>query len=181
MNGEHVSLEPLQAEHAAALWSCVDDAVRAYWPIRMESPGDVRAQVDHLLAQPTAQPFVMRSTSGDVVGQTCLYNHDQDHRHATIGWTFIHPEHRRTAVNTETKLLMLTYAFEGLDLERVQFDVDARNQRSQEAVLRIGATKEGVLRRHKVLWDGFIRDTVIFSIIRAEWPTVKAGLEERLG
>ncbi len=182
--GTHVTLEPLQPEHATELWPAADDdAIRTLWPRRWQSVEDVGDQFRMLMewqSQGNAEPYLIRTNEGKAAGSTVLYSIDAMHRSATIGWTFVVTPFRRTAVNTEAKLLMLTHAFEDLGLERVQFDVDARNKNSQKAVERIGATREGVLRRHKVLWDGFVRDTVVFSITRDEWPRVKAGLEERL-
>jgi len=181
LRGRVVTLEPLRVEHADRLWPAADDdAIRAYWPMPLRTLEEMRAQCSHLLAIPSSHPYLIRTTDGRAAGQTCLYAIDPDHRSATIGWTFITAPYRRTAVNTETKLLMLTRAFEERGLERVQFDVDARNTLSQQALERIGAMREGVLRKHKVLWDGFVRDTVVFSIVKDEWPAVQAGLEAKM-
>jgi RimJ/RimL family protein N-acetyltransferase len=97
-----------------------------------------------------------------------------------IGWTWITPAFQRTAVNTEAKLLQLTYAFETLGAGRVALKTDGRNERSQAAIARLGAVREGTLRRHMRLPDGYVRDTVYFSILADEWPGVKARLEERV-
>ena len=97
-----------------------------------------------------------------------------------IGWTWIAPSHQRSAVNTEAKLLQLTYAFDDLGATRVALKTDGRNLRSQAAIERLGAQREGPLRRHIKMPDGFIRDTVYFSILSDEWPAVRARLEERL-
>lgn len=182
--GEHVSIEPLRMEHAAELWPAADDdAMRRWWPRRWMSQEDVEAQFQTLLdmqATGRAEPFLLRAPDGTAAGSSAYYGLSDVHRHLTIGWTFLTPAHRRTAMNTEAKLLLLEEAFEVRGMERVQFDVDARNTTSRAAVLRLGATQEGILRRHRVLWDGFVRDTVVFSVLRDEWPRVKAGLRSRL-
>jgi RimJ/RimL family protein N-acetyltransferase len=103
-----------------------------------------------------------------------------EHGRVEIGWTWIAPSHQRSAVNTEAKLLQLGYAFDALGATRVALKTDGRNERSQAAIARLGAVREGVLRRHLRLPDGFIRDTVYFSILSDEWPAIKARLEERL-
>ena len=97
-----------------------------------------------------------------------------------IGWTWYAEEHRGTRVNPECKLLMLTHAFEMLKCVRVQLKCDERNMQSQRAIEKLGAKREGVLRRHGILPDGFVRNTVMYSIIDSEWPTVRSGLKARL-
>jgi RimJ/RimL family protein N-acetyltransferase len=114
------------------------------------------------------------------VGSTRFGDIAPEHGRVEIGWTWIAPSRQRTAVNTEAKLLQLTYAFETLGAGRVALKTDARNSRSQRAIERLGAVREGVLRRHIRLPDGYMRDTVYYSILGDEWPAVKARLEERL-
>jgi RimJ/RimL family protein N-acetyltransferase len=97
-----------------------------------------------------------------------------------IGYTWVASKFQRTAVNTEAKLLLLTNAFEGMNSNRVELKTDARNTRSQKAIERIGAVKEGVLRNHMVAQGGFVRDTVMYSIIKSEWPVVKESLTSKL-
>lgn len=176
-----VTLEPLQLAHAAELWPAAEDPdMAAVWPISWNSLADVEAQFAKLIRQGEegrSEPFLVR-VDGEAAGSTSFY--DMADRVVSIGWTFFVPKFRRTHVNTASKLWMLTRAFEELGCRRVQFDVDQRNVRSQTAVLRIGAKQEGILRKHKVLWDGFVRDTVVFSIIAEEWADVKAHLTTRL-
>lgn len=192
LRGDHVVLEALRLDHAAEVWPAADDdVIRQWWPRRWRSRDDVEAQFRHLLKRQdegTAEPFLIRAI-GDpgaapkgalAAGCTAYYGISEEHRHLSIGWTFLLAPYRRTAVNTESKLLMLQEAFEGRGLARVQFDVDARNERSQNAVTRLGAKREGVLRKHRVLWNGYIRDTVVFSITDDEWPAVKQRLRARL-
>jgi N-acetyltransferase len=118
--------------------------------------------------------------TGRAVGSTRFGDIALEHGRVEIGWTWIAPSNQRTAVNTEAKLLQLAYAFDDLGATRVALKTDGRNLRSQAAIERLGAVREGVLRRHMRLPDGYVRDTVYYSILSDEWPGVKAGLEERL-
>jgi RimJ/RimL family protein N-acetyltransferase len=102
------------------------------------------------------------------------------HMGLEIGTTWIGRAHQGTKVNPESKLLLLAHAFERLGCERVQLKTDGRNLQSQHAIEKLGAVKEGVLRKHMIMPDGFVRDTVMYSIVAAEWPDVKRGLEARL-
>lgn len=126
----------------------------------------------------TELPFVIVDRETDqVVGSTRFLDISLRHRHAEIGWTWLSPTVWRTRTNTECKFLLLRHAFEMLGLVRVCLKTDARNRRSQQAIERLGAVKEGILRRHRILPDGFIRDSVYYSIIAEEWPDVKTRLE----
>jgi RimJ/RimL family protein N-acetyltransferase len=118
--------------------------------------------------------------AGRVVGGTTYHEFSVADCRLEIGNTWHAPAVWRTAVNTECKLLLLRQAFETLGANRVQLKTDARNVRSQTAIARLGAQREGTLRAHMVMPDGFVRDSVMFSIVRAEWPGVRARLEERL-
>ena len=118
--------------------------------------------------------------SGRVVGSTRYMNIDQPNRRVEIGSTWIARPWQRTAISTEAKYLMLQYAFEQLGCLRVELKTDALNQASRTAILRIGATQEGIFRNHMICGDGRVRDSVWFSIIEAEWPQAKARLESML-
>lgn len=118
--------------------------------------------------------------AGRIIGTSRLRAYDRRHNRCELGYTWYHPSVFRTAINTECKLLLLELAFEGLGVNRVQIQTDARNLRSQKAILALGAEFEGVLRRHMVAKDGYVRDSVIFSIIDATWPSVRLRLRERL-
>jgi len=122
---------------------------------------------------------IRRRRDERVVGMSSYYVSLANQGGVEIGSTFLHPEARSGPVNPEAKLLMLQHAF-GSGAERVQFRVDTRNQRSQAAVAKLGAVREGVLRRDRLTWTGYIRNTVYFSIIREEWPAVQLRLKERL-
>ena len=115
--------------------------------------------------------------SGEAVGSTAFLNVDEGNRRLEIGSTWVTPAKQRSAVNTEAKYLMLEYAFERWNCVRVELKTSSRNERSRRAILRIGATEEGVLRQHMINRDGSLRDTVYYSILDREWPAVK----ERLG
>lgn len=150
----------------------------------MHSADDLRRYVDAALqaqAEGTALPFaIVERTSDTVVGSTRYGNVDRPHRRVEIGWTWIARPWQRTAVNTESKYLLLRHAFETLGCIRVEFKTDALNGQSRQALLRIGAKEEGILRSHMVTSTGRIRDSVYFSIIDREWPAVRARLDALL-
>lgn len=125
-------------------------------------------------------PFAIRRLSdGRVVGSSSYVAPSAQHRTVEIGATFLHPQARAGAVNPQAKRLLLANAFEAGAL-RVELITDALNTRSQAAIAKLGATREGTLRNHRVTWTGRVRDTVVFSITDAEWPAVRAGLDARL-
>ncbi len=115
-----------------------------------------------------------------IVGSTRLFDLSAEHRGLEIGSTWLNPSVWRTRVNTECKYLLLREAFEHLDMLRVQIKTDLRNLQSQAAIERIGAVKEGILRKHRILHDGYVRDTVMYSITNDEWPDVRIRLESML-
>ena len=126
-------------------------------------------------------PFsTLELNSNQTVGTTRFMNIDLANRKVEIGSTWIAPRWQRTVVNSEAKYLMLCHAFETWKCLRVELKTDALNQRSRQAILRLGAKEEGTLRKHILAWDGRQRDSVYFSILDTEWPEVKARLEERL-
>ena len=185
LEGRHVRLVPMTPEHVPALWEAGRDP--ELWRLtisQVHSEADMRAYVDAALraqAAGTALPFVTtEAATGRVIGGTRFGSVEAAHRRAEIGWTWIAPPWQRTAVNTEAKYLMLRHAFESLGCLRVEFKTDALNERSRNAILRIGAREEGILRKHQVTERGRIRDSVYFSIIDDEWPMVKARLEQML-
>ncbi|MCU1334730.1 MAG: family acetyltransferase [Bryobacterales bacterium] len=153
-------------------------------PYRVATPKDMAAYIQTALdaqAAGTALPFAtVHAPSGQVVGSTRYMNIDAANRRVEIGSTWIAAPWRRTAVNTEAKYLMLRHAFETLGCIRVELKTDALNQRSRNAIRRIGATEEGTLRQHLITWSGRLRDTVYFSILDSEWPRVKQDLEQKL-
>ncbi len=144
----------------------------------------MRAWVHMLLElqqQGTDLPFaVILQADGRAIGATRYMEIRPKHRALEIGGTWYAPAYQRTAVNTECKYLLLKHAFEDLGCVRVQFKTDARNLRSQKAIERIGAVREGLLRQHVITPSGYIRDSVYYSIIDREWPVIKKHLEELL-
>ncbi|TNJ61934.1 GNAT family N-acetyltransferase [Paenibacillus hemerocallicola] len=182
LEGERAMLIPLQVSHAEQLFQAVDSSeVWTFLPSRMEKLEDMTHHVVEALQdqeQGTEVPFVVYDKqTGQVVGMTRLLNIAAEHRSLEIGWTWYSSKVWRTRVNTECKFLLLSYCFEVKRTIRVQFRVDSRNTRSNEAVARIGGTKEGVLRKDRTLYDGYVRDTVVYSILDEEWPAVKQKLQ----
>jgi RimJ/RimL family protein N-acetyltransferase len=128
-----------------------------------------------------AMPFAVRAkTTGEIVGSTRYFNVEPAHRRLEIGHTWYARRVQRTAVNTECKLLLLTHAFEALSCIAVEFRTNFFNFQSREAIARLGAKQDGILRNHQIQPDGTLRDTVVFSIIAGEWPAVKRHLAFRL-
>lgn len=129
----------------------------------------------------TALPFVtIDRPSETIVGSTRFANIDSKNRRAEIGWTWISPTFQRTYINSEAKYLMLRHAFDVWDCVRVELKTDVLNEQSRNAMLRLGAIEEGVLRRHVITYNGRFRDTVYYSVLDHEWPAVRARLEARL-
>lgn len=129
----------------------------------------------------TQLPFVVRRLSDQkVLGSTRYYHIDSEHRRLTIGYTWYIPEAWGTLVNPESKYLLLKNVFENMQINRVEFMADVRNERSRAAIKKLGATEEGILRQHMIVENGYVRDSVIFSIIKPDWPQVKSSLEKRL-
>ncbi len=146
----------------------------------LAEPDGWPAYLAHALGPEFVAWATVERASGSAVGSTRFGDIAPEHDRVEIGWTWISPLPAPTAVNTEAKLLQLTYAFETLGAGRVALKTDGRNERSQRAIERLGAVREGTLRRHMRLPDGYVRDTVYYSILADEWPAVKARLTERL-
>jgi RimJ/RimL family protein N-acetyltransferase len=185
LQGRHVRLEPLTLDHHNGLCEIGLEADLWRWiPFQVKSRDEMQEYIRQALqwqSDGTALPFAtVEQSSGRVVGCTRYMNIDKPNRHVEIGSTWIGKPWQRTVVNTEAKYLMLRHAFETLGCFRVELKTDALNQRSRNAILRIGASQEGIFRKHVVCWDGRLRDSVYFSVIDSEWPEVKARLEEKL-
>lgn len=185
LEGAHVRLEPLTGAHYAA-WSelALDPDLWRVNIFTIRTPEELKASIDGMLAAQAAGtmlPFVtIERASGRVVGGTRYMNIEPAHRRVEIGGTWIAKPWQRTAINTEAKYLMLRHAFETLGCARVELKTDALNEKSRNAILRIGAKEEGTLRQHMVTWSGRMRDTVYYSILDSEWPQAKAALETKL-
>jgi RimJ/RimL family protein N-acetyltransferase len=185
LTGKHVRLEPLSMEHAPGLTEVgLDPDLWRWIPIFVATPEDMRGYLESALrdmAAGTALPFAtVDLASGRVAGSTRFMNIDRPNCHVEIGSTWLAAPWRRTAANTEAKYLMLRHAFETLGCMRVELKTDSLNQRSRDAILRIGAKFEGIFRNHMVCYGGRIRHTAWYSIIDSEWPETKARLEEWL-
>jgi RimJ/RimL family protein N-acetyltransferase len=187
LDGSMVRLEPIRREHARQFWEVAKDAVEDIFrwiPYRLQTAEDFERLIETAFAEQERGDSVVFATversSGLVIGSTRFMNIDRLNRRVEIGSTWIAPRWHRTAVNTEAKYLMLRHAFEVWQCMRVELKTDALNQRSRDAILRIGAKEEGTLRRHLVTWSGRVRDTVYFSILDTEWPLAKQGLEAKL-
>jgi RimJ/RimL family protein N-acetyltransferase len=186
LTGRCVRLEPLVERHTPDLVIAgADESIWRYMPYGLVTTEErMRAWVLDILERQKLGgdlPFaVIHLASGKAVGATRYMDIRREHRGLEIGGTWYGVAYQRTAVNTESKYLLLTYAFETLGCLRVQLKTDLRNERSQRAIERLGAVREGVLRGHMILPDGFVRSSVMYSVIADEWPQVKRGLEERL-
>ena len=187
LEGSTVRLEPIRREHARLFWDAAKDALEDIFrwiPYSMQTAEDFQHVVDKAFAEQERGESVVFATvergSGHVVGSTRFMNIDRANRRVEIGSTWIAPAWQRTAVNTEAKYLMLLHAFEVWKCIRVELKTDALNQKSRNAILRIGAKEEGTLRKHVITWTGRGRDSVYFSILDTEWSEVKIKLEDRL-
>ena len=183
LEGSVVRLEPIRPEHASLFWEVAKDSLDDifHWiPYSMKTPADFERVVARAFEeQERAESIVFATverTSGQVIGSTRFMNIDRANRRVEIGSTWIAPRWQRTAVNTEAKYLMLRHAFEVWKVVRVELKTDVLNQKSRNAILRLGAKEEGILRKHVVTHTGRIRDSVYFSILDTEWPEVKARL-----
>lgn len=182
LEGRFVRLEPLEERHRDDLLAAAAEDPHT-WDFMGTTLADPAAWPAYLAAALGAE-FVAWATveqaTGRAVGSTRFGDIAPEHDRVEIGWTWIAPSRQRTVVNTEAKVLQLTYAFETLGAGRVALKTDLRNERSQRAIEGLGAQREGVLRRHMRLPDGHVRDTVYYSILADEWPAVKARLTARL-
>jgi RimJ/RimL family protein N-acetyltransferase len=187
LEGKAVRLEPIRPEHEELFWDAAKDAlddIFRWIPYAMKTREDFRSWMAKAFAEQERGDSVVLATvertSGRVVGSTRFMNIDRANRRVEIGSTWIAPAWQRSAVNTEAKYLMLLHAFEVWGCFRVELKTDALNEKSRNAILRIGAKEEGTLRRHVLTWTGRVRDSVFFSILDSEWPEVKKRLEERM-
>jgi RimJ/RimL family protein N-acetyltransferase len=187
LEGSVIRLEPIRQEHAEIFWEVAREAlddIFQWFPYRLKTSEDFEHLVDRALGEQERGESVVFATverkSGQVIGSTRFMNIDRPNRRVEIGSTWIAPAWQRTAVNTEAKYLMLRHAFEVWKCIRVELKTDALNQKSRNAILRIGAKEEGTLRRHVITWTGRVRDSVYFSILDSEWPEVKGRVEAML-
>ena len=186
LTGSIVRLEPLSEAHVPDLAVVSqDESIWEFLPYgNINTEAKMSEYVKMLLARAargTDLPFVVvLLESNKPIGCSRYLEIREDHRALEIGGTWYGRAYQRSGVNTECKYLLLKHAFETLGCIRVQFKTDARNQRSQKSLERIGAVREGTLRRQMITADGHVRDSIYYSIIESEWPSVKANLEEKL-
>ena len=185
LTGERVTLEPLSHDHHDGLVAAVrDGALWDLWYTFVPHPSAMRAEIDHRLGRLAAGemlPFtIRRHDTGAVIGMTTFLNVDADTPRVEIGSTWLARSAQGTGLNAEAKLLLLTYAFDDLRCLAVEFRTHWHNRQSREAIARLGAKQDGVLRSHRRMPDGSVGDTVVFSIVAAEWPAVRSGLQHRL-
>lgn len=183
LEGRHVRLEPLEGRHKRGLQTALNCDEEAWEVMLSNGCGDF----DNWWARAIGGKrrgeriiYAIRDLeTGRIVGTTAFFSFRPEHRGLEIGSTFLHPDVRSGAVNPESKRLMLAHAFDAGAI-RVEFRVDERNGRSEAALMKLGATKEGTLRRHMVTWTGYVRDTAVFSIIDSDWPAIRDRLDFRL-
>jgi RimJ/RimL family protein N-acetyltransferase len=186
LHGRHASLEPLSATHHDDLVEATRDGeLWKLWYTAVPSPEGMRAEIERRLELQQAGamlPWTVRSlATGKIVGMTTYMNIDAKYRRVEIGSTWYAKSAQRTPLNTECKLMLLTHAFESLACIAVEFRTGFFNHASRRAIERLGAKQDGILRSHQLYADGSLRDTVVFSIVAAEWPAVKQHLEFKLG
>ncbi len=184
LRGEHARLEPLSHDHLAGLVEAVKDGeLFKLWYTAVPKPEDMTKEIDRRLGLQKAGsmlPFTVVDAAGKIAGMTTYMNVDATNRRVEIGSTWYAKRVQRTPLNTQCKLLLLQHAFEAIDCIAVEFRTHFFNHQSRRAIERLGAKQDGILRNHQIAPNGTLRDTVVFSIIAAEWPTVKAHLTYQL-
>lgn len=185
LRGDLVTLEPLSAEHCdAAADAARDGELWNLWYTTVPRPEGMRAEIERRLAlheAGTMLPFTTRrADTGAVIGMTTYMNIDAENQRVEIGSTWNARSAQRTGTNAESKLLLLTHAFEALGCIAVEFRTHWMNQQSRAAIERLGAKLDGVLRNHTRMGDGSLRDTAVYSIVESEWPAVRNELRRRL-
>ena len=184
LSGPHARLEPLSRDHTDGLVEAVKDGeLWKLWYTSIPSPETMEAEIARRLglqASGAMQPFVVKDAGGKIAGMTTYMNVDAANRRVEIGSTWYAQRVQRTPLNTQCKLLLLTHAFEKLNCIAVEFRTHFFNHQSRRGIERLGAKLDGILRSHQIAPNGTLRDTVVYSIIASEWPTVKAHLTYQL-
>lgn len=180
LGGQHVRLEPLQLDHLSGLQAAARDGeLWQLWYTTVPTPEGMQAEIERRLglhAKGTMLPFTVLDAAGRVAGMTTYMNIDSVNRRVEIGSTWTAASHQRSGLNTEAKFLLLAHAFESLDCIAVEFRTHRLNAQSRRAIERLGAQLDGILRAHIRSPDGTLRDTAVYSITAAEWPTIKTHL-----
>jgi len=182
LTGLHVQLEPVQESHREILRTLsFDEKVSLYAPALKLQFDSWFNKALHSYPASRQLSFIVRTLSDQkIVGSTRFYEIHTEHNRLSIGYTWYIPAVWGSVVNSECKLLLLRYAFQELQVNRIEFFIDSRNERSRAAIKKLGATEEGLLRQHIILDDGYLRDTVVYSILRNEWPTILCHLEKKI-
>jgi RimJ/RimL family protein N-acetyltransferase len=184
LSGPHASLKPLSHDHVAGLTEAVKDGeLWKLWYTFIPKPADMRKEIDRRLGLQAAgsmMPWTVFDADGRIAGMTTYMNVDAPNRRVEIGSTWYASRVQRSAVNTQCKLLLLAHAFEKLDCIAVEFRTHFFNHASRRGIERLGAKLDGILRNHQIAGNGTLRDTVVYSIIASEWPTVQAHLTYQL-
>ena len=184
LSGEHAQLEPLSHDHLAGLVEAVKDGeLFKLWYTAVPRPEDMSKEIDRRLGLQKAGsmlPFTVFDAAGKIAGMSTYMNIDAANRRVEIGSTWYAKRVQRTPLNTQCKLLLLGHAFEAIDCIAVEFRTHFFNHQSRRAIERLGAKQDGILRSHQVAPNGTLRDTVVFSILAVQWPTVKAHLNFQL-
>jgi RimJ/RimL family protein N-acetyltransferase len=184
LRGPHARLEPLSQEHCEGLIEAVKDGeLWKLWYTFIPRAEDMRKEIDRRLGLQAAGsmlPWTVFDADGTIAGMTTYMNVDAPNRRVEIGSTWYAKRVQRSALNTQCKLLLLTHAFEKLDCIAVEFRTHFFNHASRRGIERLGAKLDGILRSHQIAPNGTLRDTVVYSIIAGEWPTVKAHLDYQL-
>jgi N-acetyltransferase len=185
LDGQGVSLVPLShSQHADLIEAVKDGELWTLWYTSIPAPDQMTGEIARRLElqrQGTMLPFaVIEKSTNQAVGMTTLMNIDAGNRHVEIGSTWYRKRVQRSGVNTECKLLLLSYAFEQLQCIAVEFRTHFFNRQSRAGIERLGAKLDGVLRQHQLGRHGTLRDTCVYSIVDREWPTVKTHLEYQL-
>ena len=184
LRGAHAQLKPLSQDHCDGLTEAVKDGeLWKLWYTFIPRPEDMRKEIDRRLGLQAAGsmlPFTVVDAEGKIAGMTTYMNVDAPNRRVEIGSTWYARRVQRSALNTQCKLLLLTHAFEKLDCIAVEFRTHFFNQQSRRGIERLGAKLDGILRSHQLASNGTLRDTVVYSIIASEWPTVRAHLKYQL-
>lgn len=184
LRGAHARLDPLSADHYDGLLEAVKDGdLWKLWYTFIPTAESMRSEIDRRLGLQAAGsmlPFTVFDADGKIAGMTTYMNVDTPNRRVEIGSTWYAKRVQRTALNTQCKLLLLQHAFEKLDCIAVEFRTHFFNHQSRRGIERLGAKQDGILRNHQIAPNGTLRDTVVYSIIASEWPTVKAHLNYQL-
>ncbi|MGR3714424.1 MAG: GNAT family N-acetyltransferase [Shimia sp.] len=181
LTGPHGALAPLSQDHAADLIeACADGDLNALWYTTVPAPTEIPAEIDRRIAEPNMTAFAALNRVGKAIGMTTYMNTDAANRRVEIGSTWYRKSVQRSPLNTQVKHLMLAHAFDTLDCIAVEFRTHFMNQQSRNAIERLGAKFDGVLRNHMIMANGTLRDTAVYSICQHEWPAVRANLDHKL-